>query len=219
MRALARRIGRTTSLFDELGPAGAFVLLGVLIALLLIVLVDWGFHRGDPHPDAPGSRLPRAAWAEGNPDPGALDPMGRVTRVTIHHSAVLFRTVERNATARRIENIRRYHRNDKGWADIAYHFVVDRAGRQWEARDLDHQGAHAGDFELNRGNVGIMLLGNFESQDPSAEQLVALESLLSELLRTYRVDRSHVFWHRELKATACPGEKLVAWLERWRNRS
>jgi N-acetyl-anhydromuramyl-L-alanine amidase AmpD len=62
----------------------------------------------------------------------------------------------------------------------------------------------------NEGNIGVMCLGNFELQSPSARQLETLENLLACLRDRYRISRSCVRTHREWPGakTACPGRNL-----------
>ena len=68
--------------------------------------------------------------------------------------------------------------------------------------------------------VGVVVLGNFEQQAPTAAQLVALRSHLSALMRAYGVPVSRVHTHQEWDgaATACPGGRLQHYLERLRRR-
>ena len=88
--------------------------------------------------------------------------------------------------AARIEQIRKLHRN-RGWGDIGYHFVVDRAGRVWEARPIKYQGAHVKDY--NFANIVVLVLGNFDEQLTTGAQLKALRRHLHALMRRYRVPR------------------------------
>ena len=134
--------------------------------------------------------------------------------ITIHHDGMSpFRETNYAKVADRIEVIRTAHlKRDGGsrWGDIGYHFVVDRAGRVWEARSLAWQGAHVKDH--NEGNIGILCLGNFEEQTPSAKQLAALERLVKTLRARYNIPSDHVLTHREWPGanTKCPGQNLQA---------
>ena len=124
----------------------------------------------------------------------------------------------RGAVADEIRLIQRTHQNDRQWADIGYHFVIDHGGHVWEGRPLEIQGAHAGNFELNRGNVGIVLLGNFDEQELDDGQERALRTLLLYLMERYRIDPSAIHTHRELKTTACPGHHLQHAVDELRDR-
>ena len=52
--------------------------------------------------------------------------------MTLHHTAVVLGD-NSNAPAR-LRQHQRYHQNDRGWIDIAYHVSVDRNGNIYEAR-------------------------------------------------------------------------------------
>ena len=133
--------------------------------------------------------------------------MRGVNRITIHHEgtpdAVYFS--DPRTTAKRLESIRRGHRG-RGWSDIGYHYVVDRAGRVWEGRPLKYQGAHVKD--QNEHNIGVMVLGNFNKQYPTDVQLTTLRSTVQYLRRRYHVSQGAIFTHQELNATSCPGRQL-----------
>ncbi len=62
-------------------------------------------------------------------------PLDQVlTTVVVHHSALPLRDGPRE--------IQRVHMTINGFADIAYHFVIDDGGRLFEGRSLHVRGAH-----------------------------------------------------------------------------
>lgn len=159
--------------------------------------------------------IARSRWARGAPIPSKLLPMGYVEKITVHHEGwtpVYFSDFA--STAERLEKIRRTHVERLGAGDIGYHYVIDRAGRIWQGRDLQYQGAHVRSH--NPHNIGIMCLGNFEVQQPSDAQLAALQRLLQKLSREYRVPVRAVFTHRELNRTECPGDILQRYMVAFR---
>ncbi len=170
-----------------------------------------------PHPVAPvapsdspfpGVR-PRSAWAKGPPELDLMNPMLPVRYVTVHHDGLdrLEEGFSPDEMAARIELYRVGHRA-KGWGDIGYHFVIDRTGVVWQARSLQWQGAHVKD--RNEGNVGILVMGNFEIQQPTPQQMQALRSHLHAVCAYYSVPWTRVFSHREWPGaqTLCPGRNL-----------
>ena len=163
----------------------------------------------EPLPTSPswrGTVLARNKWARGGPIPQRMNRMSPIRYITIHHDGMApFFEIDQTSTAARIEAIRRAHRG-RGWGDIGYHFVVDRAGRVWEARPISYQGAHVKDH--NHANIGVVALGNFDQQQPSRAQLNTVQHLLGELMSSYRVPTSRVRTHQEWAATACPGRFL-----------
>ena len=152
----------------------------------------------------------RDAWARGTPVPALMNRMTPVRHITIHHDGMPPVSLNSRAQiAARIEVIRAGHRA-KGWGDIGYHFIVDPQGAVWQGRALLWQGAHVKD--RNEGNVGVLVLGNFDSTRPTAAQLDALERQIAGLLRIYRVSATSVRSHQEWPgaATACPGRHMQA---------
>lgn len=133
--------------------------------------------------------------------------MGGINRITIHHEGwtpVWFS--DQASTAARLEQIRNIHVRDRGWGDIGYHYVIDRAGRVWQGREIRYQGAHVS--KNNEHNVGIMCLGNFDKQRPSDAQMQSLINTLRSVQHTYKVPARRVYTHQELSPTACPGSHL-----------
>lgn len=163
---------------------------------------------------------PRSSWSANQPDRSNLDAMGKVTRVTIHHSAMLLRDPRPAACAKQIQHIQRDHMRTRGYGDIGYHYLIDPSGRVWQGRDLRFQGAHASG-DNNLGNIGICLLGNFmpgrAGQPPSNEQLAAMERLVRHLMQRFQIQAEDLYCHSHFKNTECPGplvEPAVVRLQR-----
>lgn len=153
-----------------------------------------------------GGAIPRSTWATGAPIPTRMDPLTGVHRITIHHDGMTpFSSTSQGDAAARIDSIRRAHQA-QGWGDVGYHFAVDPAGRIWEGRLLQFQGAHVKD--KNPGNIGIVCLGNFERQTPSPAQVEAVSDFVRRVQMAYRIPASRIYTHRELAATLCPGASL-----------
>ncbi len=176
----------------------------------------------DPGPFLPSSSawratvLARSKWAQGEPVTTQMNRLSPVRYITVHHDGMQpFFDTDQRATAARIEAIRRAHRR-RGWGDIGYHFVVDRAGRVWEGRSLRYQGAHVKNY--NYANIGIVVLGNFDRQQPSQAQLASVRQLVSSLMDRHHVPSSRVYTHRELAPTACPGRYFQQFMNTSRRR-
>ncbi|MBI9051659.1 MAG: N-acetylmuramoyl-L-alanine amidase [Anaerolineaceae bacterium] len=127
-------------------------------------------------------------------------PLREILRtVIVHHSALDIRDGP--------YEIQQLHFNMKGYADIAYHFVIDAEGNVYEGRDIYARGAHTGGY--NTGSVGVVLLGNFEVINPTQAQIDALTQLLIVLKQEYQV--THLAGHRDFQpnVTVCPGVNLA----------
>jgi len=120
--------------------------------------------------------------------------------IVIHHSAFS------HASPAEIQGL---HMDRRGYADVAYHFMIDSDGVIYEGREIDVRGAHVQGF--NTGSVGIVLLGNFNESEPSQAQLDSMASLVDYLRFTYEIRflAGHKdFPHQSPDGTACPGDNL-----------
>jgi hypothetical protein len=176
----------------------------------------------------------------GNLPPGELEPSYTPVQIDITHAAV-HHTVTANEPPDPRQVIRQiwdWHVNDNGWNDIGYNFLVDHEGKIYQGRynpwldQTDVQGAHAGNS--NSRSVGIALLGQFEPGvnpqpgNPADPALNALVQTLSWRFGQKGIDPlgqgsipvnpsgsrvlPAIFGHRDVSATACPGENLYTLL-------
>ena len=120
----------------------------------------------------------------------------------VHHSS--FYEADGLATLREVQ---RLHREERMWADIGYHFLIDIDGTIYEGRELAARGVHTGGY--NTGSVGVCLLGDFRFVAPAAAQWEGTVSLGRWLVAELAV--SHLAGHRQFNAsTECPGAALSA---------
>src|SRR5262245_51605021 len=152
-----------------------------------------------------------------------MNPMGAILRVTIHHSGFEGRTQSEAEAGCLVRGIQREHMDEKHFADIGYHYVIDWSGRWWEGRSVNLQGAHAGDDRSNRGNIGICVLGDFQTAYPSSAQRESLVRLVRQLLDRYGLSANALATHQEVRpaskgATECPGRHLQDFVDRLRNQ-
>lgn len=152
--------------------------------------------------------IPRASWTTAGPKQNLVNPMRAIQHITLHHEGAPgapIRFTDEATTKARLERIRRFHIS-RNWADIGYHYVIDRAGRIWEGRSISFQGAHVKDH--NENNIGVMLLGNFDLQAPTDEQLETMQRLIRSLRTEHKIPIARIKTHQELMPTACPGKHL-----------
>ncbi len=135
--------------------------------------------------------------------------------VVIHHSA----TNTGNAA-----QFDRMHRNDRGWDELGYHFVVDNGrggpdgrvevGSRWTKQK---HGAHTGgtpENEYNELGIGICLVGDFRGGLPTSKQLAAMQKLVAYLCYRYDIPPENVITHQDAPSanTECPGGTLHTYL-------
>ena len=173
-------------------------------------------------PARPGlSVVDRKQWNALPAVPSRLTPLkGSWSRITVHHSADTLSNGSDGTLAESKEVVRKiqsYHMQDPGrlYGDISYHYLIDSAGRIFEGRELEWQGAHAGGINNNQ-NLGICVLGDFSRGAPTEAAFTSLQLLLDALRERYRIPTSRVFPHKHFSDTVCPGPALVRRLESYR---
>ncbi len=159
--------------------------------------------------------IPRSSWDRTPPNRARLSSAGRYSRITVHHEGTSpFYATSHTYVARELRTILGSHRARR-YGDIAYHLVLDYTGRVWEARSLSYEGAHV--LSNNSGNIGILLLGNFERQRPSSAQIAALDELCRVLRSSCGIPRSRIYGHRDLSPSVCPGRQLYPYVSQLRH--
>ncbi|HLO41854.1 MAG TPA: N-acetylmuramoyl-L-alanine amidase, partial [Phycisphaerales bacterium] len=166
-----------------------------------------------------GGMMTRAAWNSQAPIVSRMQPMNGINRITIHHSAIENTSLRSQGdVARMLNGIRHEHMNRKGepFGDIGYHYIIDPAGRVWEGRSTSFQGAHVS--KNNEHNLGVMLLGNFQSQTPTAAATATLDSFVAYQMQRYNISVNRVYTHQEIGKSACPGRNLQRYMDQTRSR-
>ncbi|WP_339294330.1 peptidoglycan recognition family protein [Paenibacillus sp. FSL W7-1279] len=93
-----------------------------------------------------------------------------IRSIAIHHSLTLTGSPEAFAN---------YHVSTNGWPGIAYAFVVQRDGTVYKCWDPEIVTYHVGNS--NKHSLGICLVGDFRSQQPTAQQYQATIELVRQL--------------------------------------
>lgn len=118
--------------------------------------------------------------------------------VVVHHSAL-------DLSYGPLE-VQKLHMEQKGYADVGYHYLINEAGKIYEGREITVRGAHTGGY--NTGTVGVVLLGNFELAAPPDLQIRLAKKLIQFLIEQYGI--THLAGHRDFQPdeTVCPGKYL-----------
>jgi N-acetyl-anhydromuramyl-L-alanine amidase AmpD len=166
-----------------------------------------------------GPRETEALWHR--PDAAAQDH--QVTRSTtnlsgrplkyivIHHSAT------DEGTMRGMDE---YHRRQRNMEHgLAYHFVIGNGngmkdgeigvGGRWKEQQ---DGGHLRSESQNKVALGICLVGNFDTNAPTAKQMEKLNALVRALMKRCNITASGVRTHQQINVigTRCPGKKFPA---------
>jgi hypothetical protein len=124
--------------------------------------------------------------------------------VAIHHSAGILAA---NETMSDLQNM---HMDGNGWADIGYHYGIDRDGLVYEGRPIQVRGASVSGF--NTGTIGVVVMGNFQVEEPLPVQLQSLQLIVNWLAVNYQL--THLAGHGEFNnESVCPGRNMTKHLD------
>lgn len=147
--------------------------------------------------------ISRSGWGARAPRDRNTTSWTHRTGFVVHHSA--------GPSSQSVKTIQNYHMNSRGWDDVGYNFLIDRHGRIYEGRGWTVIGAHAKGH--NTSNIGVCVIGNYTDTAPNEEIKDALAWLYAEANR--RASKTlAIRTHRMVGSTACPGDKLHAWVTR-----
>ena len=175
---------------------------------------DTGLMRSPPSgPTAPAPRITSAqllcrdAWGARPARSGGR--LHSVTRMTLHHEAVVLGD-NRHAPSH-LRQDQRYHQEQQGWIDIAYHVGVDRNGNIYELRSPKIAGDTATDYDTI-GHFLVLCEGDFDQEVVSEAQLHGAALAFAWAAQNFGIATSTLAGHRDLAQTSCPGRNLYAHL-------
>lgn len=151
-------------------------------------------------------------------------------RIIVHHTASDWTKLKSKEDVKDyLKSVYQYHALTRWWWDIWYNFVIDKFWNIYEWREWWEWVVWAHAKWNNVSSIWISLIGNFNNEDPSEEQMDALIDLATELAKKYNInpytnldyhkesseepyisDHEHdsIVWHRDAWHTSCPWENL-----------
>lgn len=129
--------------------------------------------------------------------------------IIVHHTA----TWKGNARSINISH------GDRGfWNGLGYHFLIDNGtmGKgdgqiEMSPRWIRQQsGAHCKAGGMNDKSIGVALVGNFNEETPTQNQIQSLEYLVKTLCSFYKIPPSNIMAHGQVEGakTECPGRNF-----------
>ena len=127
--------------------------------------------------------------------------------MTLHHTAVVLGD-NRYAPAR-LRQHQRFHQDERGWIDIAYHVGVDRNGNIYELRTPELAGDTATDYDP-AGHFLVLCEGDFDQEAVTEDQINGAAMAFAWAVQTFNIAPGTLAGHRDVASTSCPGANLYA---------
>lgn len=203
-----------------------------------------GITRILPATVTPGTGAPtfitREEWNADTVDTSRLSYAKELKAICIHHTGGS-NTYTAAQSPQVVRGMFTYHTKTLGWADLGYNVVVDKYGQIFEGRagglHRNVAGAHARGF--NTGSCGISVMGDYMDIPVPTAALNAIATVAAWKLAstftqdvygtetwtvtTSNVKRSgtfsmpHLFAHRDVNYTDCPGDTYYGQLPELRS--
>ncbi|XP_069075231.1 peptidoglycan recognition protein 1-like [Pleurodeles waltl] len=136
-----------------------------------------------------------------------------VPYVVIHHTAGAACNTRAKCVAQ-VKAVQNLHINKNKWCDIGYSFLVGEDGNVYEGRGWNKVGSHAPG--MNTKSIGISVMGNFMSRNPSQAALKAVQELIKCGVTKGYIRKDYIVkGHRNLNATTCPGNSFYNLITKW----
>lgn len=161
-------------------------------------------------------------------------------KIVIHHTAWDYdpnRTI--NDVKKEIQQIYKYHTVNRDFGDIWYNFLIDQMWNIYEWRAGGEWAVWMHASSNNITSIWIALMGNFQYDTPTVEQMKSLVNLTTAVAKYYHIDphgytytfsinteeepyvvaekNPNIMWHKNIKSTACPGANLYKYLPQIRD--
>lgn len=132
-----------------------------------------------------------------------------------------------------LKDVYKFHTITRGRWDIGYNFLIDPYGNIYEGRAGGDSVVWAHTNWNNTPSIWISLMGNFDDQQPTKEQITSLVALMTALSKKYNIDPTAqaeyhkiltdspymksveagtIAGHRDAGVTSCPGKNLYTLL-------
>lgn len=131
-------------------------------------------------------------------------PVEKVNAIVVHHSAT---------RGQSIRSIAEFHTQTRGWCGIGYHYGIGWDGKVYLLNNYTTKSNQAGGF--NTRSIGVCFIGDYQRQPLTPEAVLAFSHLLTYLRGEHGY--LEVLYHRDTKATECPGDSAVAALRSFKD--
>jgi hypothetical protein len=167
----------------------------------------------------PANFVTREQWGS-KPDPIPDSRKHTPKWITIHHAGILWTNSQ--DPAQFVRNMQTWGKKrpelekpprNTYWPDLPYHFLIAPDGRIFEGRPAEYEPESNTKYSL-AGNIGVEMMGDFNRQRPSKDQIESCVRLTAWLAQQHHIDLDHVRTHRDAAPgqTDCPGRDFYRYI-------
>lgn len=135
-----------------------------------------------------------------------------ITHVTLHHTGDSKPLLPGDSPVTRLRGLQSWGASDRNWWDVPYHFLLGLDGDIYEGRDYHFMGETNTAYDPG-GHFLISVIGNYEVQEPTPQQLNAIADMMAWALDQFDLPLDRIGGHYNYADTGCPGKNLRKYLE------
>lgn len=152
--------------------------------------------------------IPADVWGRTLKGAPPRSVLKNVTHLTVHYVGSNTVGVSEDNVGSFIKSIERgQFARDPKLSAISYNFLVDKYGQVWEGRGFDFRNSANGSNANNSTSLSVCVLSGVNDNRPTGGVLHGLRVLWQQV-RTQCPSVVGVQGHRDVRATACPGDEL-----------
>lgn len=154
--------------------------------------------------------ISRSEWGAVSPSGAGNKLNAKPKGVAIHYEGPKMGRRDHSKCRALVLSIQRFHMATRGWADVAYNFMVCEHGYVYEGRGIGKGSAANGTTQANQQWYAVCLLvgkGDAITNEAKAGVKAAVAYCQS------KGAGKAVTGHRDHFATECPGDELYTWLK------
>ena len=136
----------------------------------------------------------------------------RITHVTLHHTGSAEPLRPHEDPVEKLRGLQAWGARERNWWDVPYHYLMDLDGRVFEGRDWRFMGETNTTYDPG-GHFLISMIGNYERQEASRQQLEAIADLMAWALKKFDLPLDRIGGHYNYATTGCPGQHLRKYLD------
>lgn len=135
-----------------------------------------------------------------------------IRNITLHHSGSSEPLTPEDDPVEKLRGLYSWGAQARNWWDVPYHYLIDLDGTIFEGRDARFAGDTNTGYDP-RGHLLVTVLGNYNRQKPTPEQIEAIAGLMAWTVEKYDVPVDRIYGHYHWADTSCPGRYLRPLLE------
>jgi hypothetical protein len=201
-------------------PPRSFVILVISLSTFAVSHADEPLEHSRRSVPKPDKFISREAWGS-KPD-RIPDSRRQIPKwITLHHAGVLW--TNSKDPAEFVRDMQEWGKKrpqlekppmNTYWPDLPYHFLIAPDGGIFEGRPLESEPESNTKYDLS-GHIGIEMMGDFNRQRPSPEQLQSAVRLTAWLLDAQMLPLEAIRTHRDVARgqTECPGRDFYRYIE------